>query len=340
MKRVAHILMMGCLGGVALGHPDHGDPVGGEILSVPVKTGSGAHVYENIPWWGMDKEKNLGFTNGGVAIDAAGLIYFSTDSPRGILVYNADGSLAREVGPGHIHNLIIRKEGEKEFIWAAHGKSKRLVKLTLAGEEVFALPNDKSGEVPGGFGGITAVDILPDGTIFVAMGYGSNLIHKFDGEGKLLKSFGGKGKGDGQTNTCHGLALDHRFSPPRVMVADRENSRLVAFDLDGNWLGVVSADVRRPTDIEFRGDACAVTELAGGVKFLDKEGKVLSLLGENPNKEQVATPKPKPIDVDPKHFTAPHGLAFDKDGNLYVQDYNRHGRITKLKKIPSESDSL
>ena len=317
-----------------MGHPHHDEAIGhGEILSVPVRTGEGKHVYENIPWWGMDKEKQLGFTNGGVAIDSAGKIYFSTDSERGVLVYNADGSLAGEIGPGHIHNLIIRKEGEQEFIWGCHGKSKRLVKLTLDGKEVFALPNDKTGEVEGGFGGITAVDILPDGTIFVAMGYGSNLIHKFDAEGKLLKTFGGRGKGDGKTNVCHGMAIDHRFSPPRLLVADRESSRLVNFDLDGKWLGVVSEDVRRPTDIEFRGDACAVTELAGGVKFLDKEGKVISLLGENPNKDQVATPKVKPIDVDPKHFTAPHGLAFDKDGNLYVQDYNRHGRITKLKKI-------
>ena len=42
--------------------------------------------------------------------------------------------------------------------------------------------------------------------------------------------------------------------------------------------------------------------------------------------------------LEPEHwrdgiFIAPHGLTFDKDGNLFVQDWNFTGRFTKLKKI-------
>lgn len=32
-------------------------------------------------------------------------------------------------------------------------------------------------------------------------------------------------------------------------------------------------------------------------------------------------------------FTAPHGLSFDQAGNLYVEDWNKTGRITKLSKL-------
>ena len=32
-------------------------------------------------------------------------------------------------------------------------------------------------------------------------------------------------------------------------------------------------------------------------------------------------------------FTAPHGIAFDAKGDLYVQDWNRSGRLSKLRRI-------
>ena len=67
----------------------------------------------------------------------------------------------------------------------------------------------------GGWKGLTAVTVAPDGAIFCSMGYGAQFIHKFDAEGKHLKSFGGKGNGEGQTNCSHGMALDTRFGEPR-----------------------------------------------------------------------------------------------------------------------------
>ena len=32
-------------------------------------------------------------------------------------------------------------------------------------------------------------------------------------------------------------------------------------------------------------------------------------------------------------FTSPHGCAWDHDGNLYVEDWNVLGRVTKLKRV-------
>ena len=102
---------------------------------------------------------------------------------------------------------------------------------------------------------------------------------------------------------------------------------------------MVAEGLRRPTDLAFRGEVVAVTELAGGVKILDKEGKVIALLGENPNPKQRGPNGVKPADCAPAHFTAPHGLAYDRSGNLYVQDWNAHGRITKLVKVEPGSQN-
>ena len=69
------------------------------------------------------------------------------------------------------------------------------------------------------------------------------------------------------------------------------------------------------------------------MKILDKKGKVIALLGENPNSGQRGKNGVALNQAQPGHFTAPRGLTYDSSGNLYVQDWNRFGRITKLIKV-------
>jgi hypothetical protein len=40
----------------------------------------------------------------------------------------------------------------------------------------------------------------------------------------------------------------------------------------------------------------------------------------------------KPEDQRTGIFTAPHGIAFAKNGDLYVEDWNVTGRVTKLRR--------
>ena len=63
-------------------HPHKGSLPQGEVLTVAVATGSGKHTYKNVPWWGMAESRGVGSTNGGVAIDKTGKIYFSTDTVK------------------------------------------------------------------------------------------------------------------------------------------------------------------------------------------------------------------------------------------------------------------
>lgn len=324
------------LHGSLAAHEDHKHPPKGTEFTEVVKTGQQNFVYETVPGFGVVPDgKKLGPTHGGVAVDKNGHIYVSTDGEQSIAVFKADGTFVKAMSPEllGIHGLQIVTEGDKEFIYGAHLKKNRVVKLDLDGNVILTIPNENTGEIPGGTKGLTAVAVAADGSIFVSMGYGSNKVHKFDKTGKLIKSWGSRGKDEKQFNTPHGLGIDTRFGEPRLLVCDRAKRRLVHFDLDGNWIGVHATDLRLPCAVSFHGDHVAVAELQARVAIVDKAGKVVSVIGDNPNKKQWANFRVPAADQKPGIFTAPHGLSFDKDGNLYVQDWNATGRVTKLKRL-------
>lgn len=139
----------------------------------------------------------------------------------------------------------------------------------------------------------------PAADIFVADGYGNSRIVKFSKEGKYLMSWGRRGKSQGDFHTPHALALDGKN---RLYVTDRENQRVQVFDLDGHPLAMWSCP--HPLDgISIRGEV-----LYGGsgaanliLKF-DLKGFQLDSWGGD------------------RSFGYPHGLTFDREGNLYVAE--------------------
>jgi DNA-binding beta-propeller fold protein YncE len=325
---------------LAFAHPETGTPPGNDPHTA-VRTGNGAWSFEAVPHWGeLADGKIIGPTHGGVVVDDdSGLIYVSTDSELSVLVYQPDGKLLRTIAPEcqGFHAMAIRKEEGKAVIYGAqlngNKPPQRVCKIDTEGKILLEIPNAATGEIPGGWKGLTAVTVAPDGSIFAATGYGANIVHKFDATGKLLKSFGSKGGDEKQFDTPHGLAIDTRFGEPRLLVADRAKNRLVHFDLEGNWLGVHASNLRLPCAVSILGDAVAVAELKARVTILDKTGTPVAFLGDNPNQAQWANFGVSPQDQQLGIFTAPHGLSFDKAGNLYVQDWNKTGRVTKLTKL-------
>jgi DNA-binding beta-propeller fold protein YncE len=301
--------------------------------------GTGVQTFQTVPnWASIPDQITLGPTHGGVVIDKKGVIYVSTDSPKGIYVFSADGAVLRTMAPefSGTHGMCIREENGEEFIYAAHLKGAQIVKMTLEGKAVLTIPYPKEpGVYPEGKGyKPTGVAVAPNGDIFAADGYGTSLIHKFDSTGKYLKTFGGKGTEDGKFQACHGITLDTRSGTPLLLVCDRENRRLQHLDLDGNFVAVITTGLRRPCAASISGDNVAIAELEGRVAILDKTNTVISVLGDNPDKAQWAK-----FDVAPDFwhtgiFTAPHGISYDAQGNLYVQDWNKTGRVTKLIKTP------
>ena len=226
----AIIITLLASGLVALGHEGHEHPPAGKVVTSAQKTGNGEFVFETVPGFGaMPKGVNVGPTHGGVAVDSAGDIYVSTEADHGVVKFSSEGVFKESFGPAtkELHSLAVIKEGEKEVLIGAAVSAQKILKLGLDGELLLTIPNIDTGEVKGGFKGVTGVTVGPEGNIFVVCGYGSNLIHKFDAKGKLLKTAGGPGKGDGQFTTCHGVTLDSRSGTPLLLVCDRENRRLV-----------------------------------------------------------------------------------------------------------------
>lgn len=308
-------------------------------LSEPVEslvTGNGMYTYTFAENAGqLPDAESFGRTHGGTAVSETGMVYCTSEGANGVAVFDGSGKFLNWIAPqlNKLHSLQVVKIGGEEFLLGAQ-IHKRAVLFDFKGSIIKEVSQKTVGEIEGGWRGLTAVTIDSEGNWYLAMGYGSNFIHKFDTEGKLLTSFGGKGDTPEKFNCPHGIKVDQRFSPPRLLVADREHRVLKHFDLEGNLLNATYAvGLRRPCAVDFYGDLCAVAELEGRVTIINKEGHLVSFLGDNPNRKQWARFNVKPAEWKPQYFIAPHGVSFDEKGNLWIQDWNVIGRLNFLKRI-------
>lgn len=333
MRKTAIVaLLAGAL--VAQGHEGHQHLPAGKVVSSVQVTGNGYFTFETVPGFGaMPDGVNVGPTHGGVAVDSAGDVYVSTEADHGVVKFDGAGKFKKSFGPSTkaLHSLALVKEGDQELLVGAAVSAQKVLKLDLEGKILLTIPHAETGEIKGGFKGVTGVAVGPKGNFYVVCGYGSNLIHKFDSTGKLIKTAGGRGNGEGQFQTCHGVTLDTRSGTPLLLVCDRENRRLIHLDLDLNFKGVHTTHLRRPCAASIRGDHAAVAELEGRVTIVGKNGEVLAFLGDQPDRKLWAK-KPVPADqLNDGLFAAPHGVSWDNEGNIIVQDWNVTGRVTKLK---------
>lgn len=294
-------------------------------------TGQGEWTYEVVPDWGhVPGHDHIGSTHGGIVIDQSGKVYVSTDGPNGLIVYNSDGSFIKTFGKKsrRYHGLNIYQENGQEYIYAAG--MHHVTKLDLDGNIILKIEGAKQ-DPANTWAKATAVAVAPNGDIFIADGYGSSVIFKYDKTGTFIKKFGLRGREEGQFITSHGLTIDARDpSNPLLMVCDRENLRLQHFDLDGNFVNVAINGLRRPCAAAIWKDYVLVAELAGRAVILDKDNQIISVLGDNPDTTQRANFKVPPEQWQDGVFTAPHGCSFDHEGNVYIEDWNKWGRITKL----------
>ena len=306
----------------------------------PVRMGSGAMTFDTVPGWGLgdDGKSVIGSTHGGVVVDKAGNVY--TSANIGVFVFSPEGKVIRRfVGPEYsaIHDLEIRDEDGNEFIYGARNAAAEGIKFHAeTGDIVLKLPFPEESGLKLTKFAPTAITVAANGDIILADGYASNHIFKFDKSGKYLMHFGEKGNGFKQFNTAHGMTLDTRYEPARLLICDRNHTpkgRLLHYDLDGNFIAEVVTGLGMPTSVAVQGDYVSVPDLHGRVVILDKNNTIIAVLGHNLDSKlgrSFGVPQEKWVEGV---FSGTHGSYWDNDGNLYVQDWNTSGRIIKLVRI-------
>ena len=306
----------------------------------PVRMGCGAMTFDTVPGWGLgsDGQSVLGATHGGVVVDRAGNIY--TSARKGVVVFSPEGQVIRSfLGDDYtdIHDMEIRQEGEAEFIYGARNSSAEGIKFNASdGAIVLRLGFPSESGLDLQRFNPTAITVAPNGDIFLSDGYASNHIFKFDRSGRYLMHFGTKGNGMQEFNTAHGMTLDTRYDPPRLLICDRNHQprgRLVHYDLDGQFIAEVVTGLGMPTSVSIQGDHVSIPDLHGRLVILDRSNTIIAVLGHNSNPDTRVNFNVPQSDWIEGIFCGTHGSSWDAAGNLYVQDWNVAGRIMKLVRV-------
>lgn len=285
--------------------------------------------------------KTLGAAHGDVAVAKNGEVYISlTGGLRaGIQVYDANGKFLRVVdgAPNDFHGFVIHEDADGvEYIYGPRLSTGNILKMTLHGEVVLDIPADtipkehwkvhpktKKAAIR-----LTACDVAPNGDIFVTDGYSSDLIHRFSPTGEYLATFGGK-EGPYLFQTLHKIAVDTRFDPARIVGVSRTDGRVVHLSLDGEFLGDVATGLLKPAALIVQDEFLIVGEILGRITVLDREGNIVRQIGANENEDEVGTNKTEPEKWRTGIVNAPHGVACNAEGDLFVTEYSLFGRIVK-----------
>ena len=289
----------------------------------PVRMGCGLMTFDTVPGWGLraDGKSLIGPTHGGVVVDKAGNVY--TSAQRGDYT--------------QYHDIEIRDEDGTEYIYGARNNNAEGIKFRVNdGEVVLRLEYPEESGLNLTKFNPTAITVAGNGDIFLSNGYASDHIFKYDKAGKYLMHFGAKGNGLKQFNTAHGMTLDTRYEPSRLLVCDRNHQpkgRLLHYSLEGEFIEEIITGLGMPTSAAVKGDFVSVPDLHGRVVILDKSNTIMAVLGHNADPAKRANygiPQDQWVEGV---FSGTHGSYWDADGNLYVQDWNRDGRLIKLVRV-------
>ncbi|MDB6029662.1 MAG: repeat containing protein, partial [Verrucomicrobiales bacterium] len=243
----------------------------------PIRIGSGHHTYELVEGWGKLPNGEPYGLGCGIAVDGKDRIYVLTRTKPGLAIFDRAGKLvelwqeeeavkkglANDTFTATAHGLYWSKENGKEYLYFTENKAKtgtsgRLVtKTDLKGNVLLRIGNvteESKTAIKFTFDNPTDVAIAANGDIYVVDGYGSQLVHRFDKNGKLIKTIGGRTEKaavgpnapHGTFNTCHGVWISTLNKTPEIYIADRNNKRVEIYSMDLEYRRTLKDDVRNP----------------------------------------------------------------------------------------------
>ena len=217
------------------------------------------------------------------------------------------------------HSVTISPYDKDKNVWLIDDMGHQLVKFTHDGKKILMTLGVKG--VPGNdkthFNRPTDIAFLPNGDFFVTDGYVNTRVVKFSSDGKYLFEWGKPGKGPGEFNLVHSIAIDAKG---RIYIADRSNSRIQVFDPNGKYLDEWD-DIRSPYHIYMSRDQYLWVSDGVSQKFLkyDLTGKLLYSWGT--------------FGPFPGGLWGVHQFSIDNEGNLYTAEVF-NGRVQKFRPKP------
>ncbi len=275
--------------------------------------------------------------------DSLGRLILLTDHPdNNILIFDKKGKVISSwtLNLGMGHGLTLHDENGEEFLYITDASAGEVYKTTLDGKVIMQLkrPDDLGIYETCDKYRPTETAIGPTGDIYVADGYGSQFILRYDHRGSYKDKFGGSSfQNQERFKEAHGIALDDRDKGnPTLLVTARIKNTFKRFTLDGEYLEDIylpGAYISRPVihgDELYSGVCFGMTRTnfnlqnnLGFVTILDRDGKVVSNPGGT--KPEYQDGHLLPLYQDQPIFKHCHDVCVDRDENLYVCQWKADG---------------
>ncbi len=214
------------------------------------------------------------------------------------------------------HRIVISPYDPDKSVWLIDDGGHQIFKFTYDGKKLLMTLGEKGkpGNDKSHFNRPTDIAFLPNGDFYVSDGYVNTRVVKFNKDGQYQFEWGKPGKGPGEFDLVHAIVID---AQNRIYVADRTNSRIQVFDLNGKFLSQWT-NIRSPFYLYLSKDNYLWVADGMTNKFLkyDLNGKLLYSWGT--------------FGAFPGGLWGPHQFSVDPEGNLYVAE-TFGGRVQKFK---------
>ena len=289
--------------------------------------GSGDYTYELDGSWGRLPAGYEFHQAAGIAVDSEDRVFIFNRSSHQLMIFDREGNFLKTWDStfSNPHGIHIDHE---DNVYLADRDAHVVLKYNHEGQLLLTLGTRDQPSATGyteeekvvhtaagPFNLPTGIAVNAEGDIFVSDGYGNSRVHKYDASGALIASWGTPGElNPGDMNLPHGIGLD---AEGRVLVCDRENNRVQIFDQGGEFLTMWTG-FRQPTDIAVgvHGEVY-IPELQHRLSIVDGDGNLLARWGGESS-------------VEPGQFVAPHGVAVDSFGDIYVGEVLAGQKVQKF----------
>lgn len=279
-----------------------------------------------------------GRTHGVACLPDGGLVVFRQSAPS-VLRFDAAGRLADSWGDHFgAHGLCLVEEGGRMFLWLTDQFTGAVEKRTLGGELVQQIPPpahpvyETAKFVPTW----VAVDeerFGGDGSLWLADGYGAQVVHIFDRDGKHRLTLDGT-SGAGRFSCPHAVdCMPCGEGSRQFYIADRGNRRFQVYTPAGEFVRSFGDDfLTSPCCIAQSSDGFVVPELFGSLAILNSDGSLRDRLGENTTLQTDQPGWANRYPLETGKFNSPHAAAVSTSGDIYVVEWRVGGRIVHLEK--------